>query len=344
MNQQGTINPIPPLSESKTLKRVKFIVGILLILAGVLLFLLSGWVGFTFRNLIEIGSLMQISLLVSACGVYLIWARSRKGLPGIYKILIVLLIIFGGLFVYLNFFPGVAKKIPAFPTDVNFIQDQSYTYNQYQITWGQYNTALRSLELNFKDLNTGDIHKVINAPRTAALGGDFAVWVAEARDPAAKKRDDGFALEFDVWKYDFKNKQEALLLERFDNNLNPNETPIAVSGRKAVLSTFKNKLVFIDIDTKQVREIPMVDNYTISNLNSIHFIKNNVIVSAWIAGTYRTTTLFAYDTVKQTFNKVYQIPDSARYHISEIKSTADGKLYWGEFKEWAPRKYYMLEF
>src|SRR3989344_3954726 len=260
MNQEGIINPMSSLSESKTLKWVKFITGVLFILAGVLSFLFSGWVGFTFRNLIEIGSLMQISLLVSFCGVYLIWARSRKGLPGICKILVALIIIFGGLFVYLNFFPGVAKKISVFPTDVNFIQDQSYTYNQHQITWGQYNTALRSLELDFKDLNTGNVHKVTNAPRAAALGDDFVVWVAEARDPAAERRGDGVALEFDVWKYDFKTRQEVLLLERFDNNLNPNKAPIAVSGKKAVLSTFKNSLIFIDVDTRQVGEVPMVDN------------------------------------------------------------------------------------
>jgi len=340
MNQEGTINSTLSSNENQTLKWVKFIVGVFLILAGILLFLVSG---FTSRSLIEIGSLLQISLLTFAAGVYLILTRSRKGFPGIYKILIVLAVIFGSLFIYSNFVPGVAKKISAFPTNVNFIQDQSYTYNQHQITWGQYNTALRSLELNFKDLNTGDIHKVTNAPRAAALGDDFAVWIAEARYPIAKKRDDGVALEFDVWKYDFKTKQEVLLLERFDNNLNPNKAPIAVSGRKTVLSTFKDKLIFIDVDTKQVVEIPMVDNYTINN-DSIHFIKNNIIVSAWIAGTYRTTTLFAYNTIKQTFSKIYQIPDSAGHNISEIKSTADGKLYWGEYKEWAPQKYYMLEF
>lgn len=343
MNQEETINPTPLSNESQTLRWVKFIVGILFILAGILLFLLSGWVGFTFRNLIEIGSLMQISLLTFVAGVYLIWTRSRKGLPGIYKILIGLIIIFGGLFIYLNFVPGVAKKISAFPTNVNFIQDQSYTYNQHQVTWGQYNIALRSLELNFRDLKTGDVHKVTNAPHAAALGDDFAVWVAESRNPAARKRDDGVALEFDVWKYDFKTKQEILLLERFDNNLNPNKAPIAVSGRKAVLSTFKDKLIFIDVDTKQVEEVPMLDNYTIDN-DSVHFIKDSVIISAWIAGSYRTTTLFAYNTVKKTFSKVYEIPDSAGYHISGVRSTDDGKLYWGEYKEWAPRKYYVLQF
>lgn len=339
MNQEETINPASSSNENQTLKWLKFVVGILLILAGTLLFLLSGWLGFTFRNLIEIGSLMQISLLTLATGVYLIRVRSRRGLPGIYKILIGLVIIFGSLFIYLNFIPGVAKKISAFPTNVNFIQDQSYTYNQHQITWDQYN-----FELNFKDLNTGDIYKVKNTPRdAAALGNDFVVWVAEARDPGAKKRGDGVALEFDVWKYDFKTKQEVLLLERFDNNLNPNEPPIAVSGRKAVLSTVKDKLIFIDVDTKQVEEVSMLDNYAINN-RSIHFIKDNVIVSAWIGVSYRTTTLFAYDTVKKTFNKIYQIPDSAGYSISEVRSTNDGKLYWGEYKEWAPQKYYMLQF
>jgi hypothetical protein len=324
------------------MKWVKFILGVLFILAGVLMFLLSGWTGYTIRNLIEIGSLMQISLLVFVVGIYLVWVRDRNGLPGIGKIFIVVAIVFALLFMYLNFVPGVATKIKDFPTNVNFIQDQTYSYNQHQIKWGQYNVELRSLELSLTDLDTGNVHKIMNAPRSAALGDDFAVWVAEARNPNARKRDDGIALEFDVWKYDFNTKLEILLLEQFDNNLNPNRVPIAVSERKAVLSTFANKLILLDVDSKQVKEIPMLEGYTIQN-DSIHFFKDRIIFPAYVNGTYHTDILFAYDVKKQTFDKVYEISDSSGYGISDVKSTNDGKLYWGEFREWAPRKYYMLD-
>ncbi|MDP3758170.1 MAG: hypothetical protein Q8Q86_00465, partial [Candidatus Daviesbacteria bacterium] len=207
-------------------------------------------------------------------------------------------------------------------------QDQTDTRKQYEIIRKLDQDENVLLELSFKDLNTGYIHKVVNAPRTAALGDDFAVWVADAGNPMAKKSEfSGFALEFDVWKYDFKTKQETLLLERLDNNLNHSDVPIAVSERKAVLSTFKNRLIFIDVDTKQVVEIPMVDNYTINN-DTINIIKGNVIVPAWVTGTYITDTLFAYNMIKQTFSKVYHAPSGYAISNGSVTTTDDGRLHW----------------
>jgi len=341
MSQINVDNSLPNnqgLKESGVFKWIKFIFGFLFILGGIPSIVL---IPLFPTAIIEIGSFTQTTFLMLFFGIYLFSVRNKKGFPYFLKIFTVLIIIFISIFVYTNF--SVAKKINKIPADINFIQDESYVYNGHQIKWGEFNAGTRSYEpyeLGLIDLNSGDVYQVTNKPKSVALGGDFAVWVAESGSPEAVKDEGGYSLEFDVWKYDFNTKQKTLLLERFDNRLNPNITPISVFGRELVLSTFNNELIFINVDTKDIKKIP-VDGGYVANHGFIYFFENKVILPVWEEGTYHTNTFLLYDVDKNIFNKIYN--SNGGYGISGIKSSNDGKVYWEEHTEWMPTKYYMIE-
>jgi len=173
-----------------------------------------------------------------------------------------------------------------------------------------------------------------------ANGDDFSIFISPSNDPTAKKRDDGVPLEFDVWKRDAGG--ETLLLERFDNNLNPNGASVAVSGRTAVIYTLSDELIFIDVDTKQTKKIPIIIGEYEAISDFVYFKDNNVVFKAWrigFGGRYNDA-LFLYNIEKNKFKRIYK--PSLGYGITEIKSVGD-KIYWAEYLEWSPSRYYVLK-
>ena len=208
--------------------------------------------------------------------------------------------------------------------------------------FGNYNmTQHYSKGLSFINLTTQDTHRIEKGAPTAALGDGFGVWIAEAKNTAAQKGSDGMPLEFDVWLYDFAAKQEKLLLERFDNNLNGNAPAIAASGRKIALPTFRNRLILIDVDTKVIEEIDMLRGYTVA-YNTIHFIGNNIIVVAWKGSSYRSNILIQYNIITKNFDKLYEISDSI-YNITETRVISGREIYWREYADWRPARAFKLK-